>query len=699
MDRVNRRQLVTGIAISPLLTLPDFGSVEAAPAPLAASSKKLSTSVKQQRANVNLSVGDYTKDHKFINCAKAGSRVIRNSGGAPEWYQNINGDHYPTESQIGVTFAVSLNGQATYVVKWRGKGAVTSPSISSRQNAPSGVWVGGGADGNVVDSGRFTCVGGTGITSFSVKGPSISDLVICRADEEVLVDSGQIFRPQYINLIKSFGGVLRFSIGPDYTNRNILTNWADRPLPTLMTYNGGRYYPGKKVGQLLGNGTYKSPAYTGMPAAYTQGEIVHFSVAQDSSLASCTLDVGARGPKPLITEYLAPLDVTGSNAQTRLLAAYNYTASYDATLGSWIFVPQYAVTGHPLEVMISECNTSGCRGWFSVPFAASDDYVAKFGQLLCDTYKQDTVYIEYANEIWNYAYGFPMTTRAARYGTSLLGLTSSSLANVSGWYGLRFRQIADILRNVFAKNGQAAKLKMVLAGQGASGDTAAGLLYVVENVRFQNSSVPQLSGANAPITRADVVSYALYYSGQSTRATDSGWSSIVDKAKGPLKQAVDQFLSGDATAVSSAFAWMAKDLLVMEASLASGRFTNWNGLAAKYSKEVRLYECNHEITAPSASWCATNFGDSSYGNASSAIGKIQLFFNAFFDSAEYQAVVAKYLSDFYSLSQSGGFSLSAFCAPDPWLVFPKSVPLDATGDSFSRPYANWRANANWNASH
>ncbi|WP_156526811.1 hypothetical protein [Bradyrhizobium sp.] len=261
------------------------------------------------------------------------------------------------------------------------------------------------------------------------------------------------------------------------------------------------------------------------------------------------------------------------------------------------------------------------------------------------------------------------------------------------------RYAAVLKASVFSKNGQAAKLKMVLASQGASGDNTSSLQYIVENARFQNSSVAALSGANAPITRADVVSYALYYAGQTTRSTDSQWSSILARVQGPLKQAVDRFLTGDATMVSQAFAWMAQDFLANEAIYAAGRFTNWNGLAKKYGKEVRLYECNHEITAPSDTWCSTNLADASYGNTASAIGKIQRFFNAFFDSAQYQAVVAKYLQDFYSLSQSTGFSVSAFCAPSPWLVFPKSVQSDGTGDSLQRPYGNWRANVNWNASH
>ncbi|MCK1642985.1 hypothetical protein IVA95_36860 [Bradyrhizobium sp. 157] len=697
-DEINRRQLVLGFAAG-LATATTAAPGSAAPlaAPLAAPRRR------SQRSNINLSIGEIFRDHKFINCAKSGSRIVRDTqsggGGTPEWYQNINADHYPTEGQVGVAFYANLNGETTYVIRWRGRGAVTGASLGYKKNAPKGIWTGGGADGKIVENGRFTCLGGSGLNGFYVKGPSISDLVICRADEEALLDEGQIFRSQYLDLIRDYAGILRFSVGPDCTNRNALTNWTDRPLASLMTYNGGRYYPNKKLGQLSGNGAYKAPAYTGMPVTYSHGEIVHFSVAQDSSSANCTLDVGGRGPKPIVNEYLRPLEVAGANAATRLLAAGNYSATYDANLAAWIYTPQFVTTGHPLEIMIAECAATRCPGWFSIPFNASDDYAKRWGQTICDTYKQDVIYVEYANEIWNNAYGFPMTGRAMRYGANVLGLPASNNAHLSGWYAFRFRQIAEILRNVFALNGQSSKLKMVLAGQGVNGETVTALQAAVENARFQNEALPSLSGTNAAIASADVVSYGLYYSSPSTRAHDAAWSGIVDKVKGPLKKAVDQFLSGDAKLISLSFSWMAQDFLATEAIVVNARFKNWNDLAAKYNKEVRLYECNHEIVAPSATWCATNLGDSSYGNTPSSAGKIQQFLNAFFDSSDYENVVSKYLQDFYSFSQSAGFSLFGVATPEPWLTFPKSAPGDPTGDVFKKPFANWRANATWNKSH
>jgi hypothetical protein len=652
--------------------------------------------LKGKKSNINVSCGDYYKDHKFINCAKAGSRIVGRGAGLPDWYLNINTDHYPTESVVGVTFYTYLHGNGTYVIKWRGSGAVTGVSIGAQRNAAKGIWTGGGADGRVVTNGRFLCTGGNGNSVFYVKGPTISNLVICRLEDEDAHDAGQIFRTDYLNLLKSFNGILRFSVSADAANRNVLADWADRPQTSLMTYNGGRYYPNKKVGRAQGTNDYTTAAYAGMPAAYMQGEIIHFTVANENTATSCTLNVGGRGAKPLVNEYLAQPVATGANPATRLLITRNYTAVYDAVLDSWLFNEQYPIIGQPLEIMIAECNAAGCPGWFSIPFYASDDYVKKCAQLFCDSYKPSVLYFEYVNEIWNYAFGFPMTIRAAKYGVKKLGLSGGNNADLSGWYGYRFTQIAELVRSVFAANGQAAKVKMVYAGQGAQGDDATSLQIVVENSRFQNKAMAALSGANAPISRADVVSYAIYYGGMSTAASDKGWTAIAATVRGPLKTAVDQYMSGDPKLVAAAFAWMKNDFLQKEAKSLAGRFKNWNVLAAKYNKEVRLYEANHEVTPPSAAWCTSNLGDASYGDASTP-GKIHQFLMAFYNSSAYQEVVTAYLSDFYALSQSAGFSLFGFCTPDPWSTFPKDLQSDVTGTSFMPPLANWRAHVAWNS--
>jgi len=61
--------------------------------------------------------------------------------------------------------------------------------------------------------------------------------------------------------------------------------------------------------------------------------------------------------------------------------------------------------GMCLEYAIELCNTLNCNGWFCVPHMASDDYHVQMARLLRDNLKPELkVYIEYSNEIWNWAF-------------------------------------------------------------------------------------------------------------------------------------------------------------------------------------------------------------------------------------------------------------------------------------------------------
>lgn len=644
-----------------------------------------------QRSTLNVSAGDYYFDHKFINCVKGGSRIIGAPGSNATWYLEINDDHYPTEEARGIGFSIPLNGPGTYVAKWRGRGALTSPSFGNKRNAPAGSWRGGGADGNPVENGRFT-FSSEGYITVYLKGPSVSDLVVCRAEEEARHDAGEIFRADYLHLLREFNGILRFSVGPDFTNRNVLRNWGDRPRASLLTYNSGRYVAQGKIGLARGQNHYQTMQPGGRPAAYAHGEIVHFHPEQDSSADDCTLDVGGRGAKPLLNEYLQKSATSGSNAATRLIARSNYTAIFDATLDAWLFNPQFAVAGHPLEVMIAECNAAGLPGWFSIPFYASDDYVKNAAQLFCEHYKPDTIYFEYANEIWNYGFGFPMTARSARYGQKLFGRNGNGLADLSSWYAVRFTQIARLIRQVFAARGQSGKVRMVLAGQGALGDKPDVLAYAIEDRRFRNEAVAEMRGDSAAINQADVISYALYYGG-ATFSYGKGWDRAIAKAD-TVKALVADFESKAPDRIASTFAWMKNDFLEgARATLSeTGRFANWNRLAAKYGKEVMLYEGNHEVEPPGKEWCARYLGDESLGGPGGRIDRLLL---AFFGSADYETVVQTYLSAFYALSQSRAASLFFIPGASPWRVFPETGRMPG-GDTLNAPLANWRAHVKWN---
>lgn len=119
--------------------------------------------------------------------------------------------------------------------------------------------------------------------------------------------------------------------------------------------------------------------------------------------------------------------------------------------------------GVPIETMIDLANTLHVDPWFCIPHMASDDYVAKFAQLLHD--RLDPAlrpHIEYSNEVWNT--GFPQT-RWANDQSAAQGL-DRPWGTPSIFYAKRAVQMFDIMRRVYGA-ADAPRLVRVLAGQAA----------------------------------------------------------------------------------------------------------------------------------------------------------------------------------------------------------------------------------------
>lgn len=664
------------------------------------------------RSVMNLDFGEFYREHRYINCAKSGQRVV-NSGAGTTYWLNIDSNFYPTTLSNPISFTIYIPESGTYVVRWLGTGSFTATSFAARSNSSSGVYTGGGASGSTVTNGRMTFVASADDTSSNVTITSdgtMTDFVICRLDEESLLDAGEIFRPAFISKLQSFNPyALRFMDGQS-TNRSTLRNWSDRPSVNQITYHNQQFVRanivgdnGSGVGVIVRTDTgssdsYAAAAYSGMPVAYEHGEIIHGRVDASNTYSSGTLNVGGRGAKTLVNEYNSALNPAG-NSQERLTAGGPRTFVYDANYDRWYFNNEGAFMGHPIEMMVSLCNKASLAGWFCIPPYASDDFVTQFANYLVANYQPSTILIEYANEIWNSGSGFPMTTRMAKWGdVTFSGIGSGSGANYSGWYGYRMAQIAAIMRPIFSSAGQSSKLKIVLACQGAQGDSVSNITNVIENNRFQNASFAALSGASAPILSADYVSYALYYSGNSFRWLDSQWTSI--SANVPtLVTHVDNYLSGDSARIKTAFDWARDDFLASGStyaiiSAATGRYANYNNLAASYGKQVVHYEHNHEIDAPSTSWASGSpISDSTYGGQA---GKINQFILAFLASSQYGQVVSTYVRYFGSLSNSLATSIFGMCTANPWLTFAKKSPTTETsigGSSIQSPYQNWKIHA------
>ncbi len=670
-----------------------------------------------QRGNLNLTSADINREHRYINALKSGQRVSSSSG--VTFYQDLDANQYPTEAVNGVSFAVYFPGSTTYVAKWQGSGSITGVSIGSKTDSSSGIWTGGGANGSIVTNGRFTFTvnAATLLSSMTVKGTTINNAVICRLDEEAAYDGGQVFRTDFLNLLAALKpDNLRFMDSQE-TNRSVLANWDDRKSVDFLTYNSAQYIPGKKVGLITGTNTYTAASYTGMPVSHTHGEIFHGHMENANTSTTVTIDSGGRGAKRVMTEAAIDPATSGTNKATRLLTTTPYSFVFDAFYDKWIAYPDTATSfGHPLEDLVDLCNASGIRGWFNIGVYWTDAFVASFAQYLCDHYEPDIAYFEWGNEIWNNGgAGFPLTLRVAKYGDDTFsGIGGSSGANYSGYYGYRMRQVAAIIRSVFSSNGQSSKPRIILANQGAIGNTVSNITNVIENKRFQNTSFPALTGANAPILHADIVSYALYYGGASIPGYFDSEYTAAGAAVNALKTNVDLYLTGDPGNIATAFQWAKDDFLTASGFLShavasDGRFENFNTLAASYGKTVMLYEHNSQFGAPSATWCtAAPISDSTYGGEA---GKINQFLLAWMASSYYQDVQAAWLSYFYARSQSTSSSIFAMCTgsqfdgaatKSPWLTFAKLNPttdLTYGGDTTQTPYKNWDAHVAWNNAH
>ncbi len=79
--------------------------------------------------------------------------------------------------------------------------------------------------------------------------------------------------------------------------------------------------------------------------------------------------------------------------------------------------------GVPLEVMIRLANRIGADPWFTLPHMATDRYMAEFAMQVRDTLDPRLhAYVEYSNELWNFAFAqtqWARTAAEARWGAGL----------------------------------------------------------------------------------------------------------------------------------------------------------------------------------------------------------------------------------------------------------------------------------------
>lgn len=681
-----------------------------------------------QRGGLNLSYGEYSMYFPVVNFVTFAQRPLPGSSSKASRFLDLTALGFPTNTSVGADFQTYIRGNADlssvqYVAKWRGLADYSHASFGATTGAArtrNGITWAAASQNSLTLNGRmtFSMSGATAfISSVTIKGDNgaaganqFTELVVCRADEEDYYDDQRaagvkpqlIFSPYFITEMKAGKWTsLRF-MEPQQTNISYLANWADRPSVDQFTLHVNRLInlvnDGSTQGQLANTGDVYTAIYGGS-GSYAHGELFCGVPMASNTTTAPTLNIDGRGAKSVLMGMANPPSApvtTGSNNQTRLISGTAYSFVYDANFDAMFARPTGLQGGYSFEHMIAMCNATGIPGWFCIPAYASDDFITQFGNLLVSSYLPSTVRVEYANEIWNAALGFEVTARVekaglVRYTSPQIGTGSNAAA--SAYYGLRTRQIAQILRPIVG-----SKLKMILAGQGSNGDSSSTLATVFENLRMQNTAYAEISGANAPWKFADYLSYALYCRPTSVLgdAGDVGWSSISQAAT--LKTHVDNFFADPLR--TDGFDWL-KSAYLADAAITAfmntgGRFANWNALAATYGLQIDMYEINHQIDAPSATFTEANspWSDAAYGDAS---GKINAFLTAFFASQQHKDVWTTILTAFFDYPRALSTVLFPLCGGVPFPTHAKISPNAVNaGVLTATPYGQYTAFKTWN---
>ncbi|MFH1300889.1 MAG: putative Ig domain-containing protein [Planctomycetota bacterium] len=159
------------------------------------------------------------------------------------------------------------------------------------------------------------------------------------------------------------------------------------------------------------------------------------------------------------------------------------------------------------EYMIELSNTLDANPWFNMPYRADDDFVRHFAEMVRDTLDPElTIYVEWSNEIWNYAYGF----ETSYWIQDQLALPENAGMN---WYDFaagQMQQDFEIWEEVFV--GQEDRIVRVVAGQQANPTILENLLPAMDGnfdaisvTAYAGLGTEQLEGFNEFTTADDVI--------------------------------------------------------------------------------------------------------------------------------------------------------------------------------------------------
>lgn len=121
-----------------------------------------------------------------------------------------------------------------------------------------------------------------------------------------------------------------------------------------------------------------------------------------------------------------------------------------------------ARTGLPYEMMIDLVNREQKDLWLTLPFAVNDSFVSQLATMLHDSVDPSLmIYIEYANEAWNYSYNITRTYMDSM--GLLMGLDTNAYAAGVKFHTLRSLEMFEIFLMEFGAD--TSRLEYVLSNQ------------------------------------------------------------------------------------------------------------------------------------------------------------------------------------------------------------------------------------------
>lgn len=439
--------------------------------------------------NANLNIGD-NQPANFVNVFKVAGLTLQNNADLVK----LDSDGYPvvrptadiflfspTSGQFWPSVNYTLKGPSTRITPLLFSGSAITNCVATNATVTGCTGVGnttiaptGGAWSVTFDlatvfgSIYFPATGGT-------YAAGSGEIALYRTTDASRYAAGKYFTTEFINLVKGASpNPIRFMpwLMTGTANNSNQTKWEYRKKTTDFSFRSSPYPPGAIVGggsgAIAGTDTYTASAAPDTPVSYTNGEVAIGVVTNANTIVAATLDVGARGAKPVLDRSGNALVTTGTGA-SRLVAGIS-TFVFNSLLDSWIYCTCGITWSMPVEVEAQLADETNSDAWFVIPTLATDDYVSNFGAAIRDNLPARlNAYVEYSNEVWNFA--FPQTGLAYNMGYKL-GWVLQSNQNLNSWYALRFKQTADLLVTAFGS--QSARLRPMMAyqiAQGTSGVT------------------------------------------------------------------------------------------------------------------------------------------------------------------------------------------------------------------------------------